>query len=208
MRVPWSRNRARAASVHFVKVQGDNARLNGKTRYWSFFASESKLVLGMIHGSMCPWDPWIWFESRLVWKTTLLVYLFNVLFTWCRSRIGLNPHPFLELWNKGYRTCTLFWEKKRSLWSHSPKELCLIGSNTLHLLCPIWGAVWQLGLLPFSRPWDLSPVRERLRGDSRESRSKALSFSLIPDKLSYKCLSVATRAVIDWPIALTISLVA
>lgn len=46
-------HRASAASIHFVKVQGDNARLNGRTQNWN--ASPLKENLGNVHWKpLCP----------------------------------------------------------------------------------------------------------------------------------------------------------
>ncbi len=61
--------------------------------------------------------------------------------------------------------------------------------------------------------WNLSTTvltasPNRPEGKIGASSRKTLSLSLIWDKVNHKCLSVATRAAIDRPIALAVSLVA
>ncbi len=44
MRILWRRRGTRAASTHFVKVRGDNARLNRRTRYWYDLPPKATLI--------------------------------------------------------------------------------------------------------------------------------------------------------------------
>ncbi len=136
MRIPWSRRGTRAASTHFVKERGDNARLNGRTRYWYALSPKANLRNFLWHGrmDMCPcglsWQtsPRIWSVAQFVSKLTF--------WTWAawRSRSELEdlkwdatPHPSLELWNKGCKTWFPCWSKVHISWPFSLTELSLLG---------------------------------------------------------------------------------
>ncbi len=55
MRIPWNRRGTRAASVHFLNVRGDNARLNGRTRYWYALPPKANLRNLLWHGRIDKW---------------------------------------------------------------------------------------------------------------------------------------------------------
>ncbi len=123
MRIPWSRRSTRAASTHFVKVRGDNARPNGRTRYW--YALPPKANLRNWHWDLS-WQtsPRIWSVTRFVSKLTF--------WTWAAWRIrseledpkwDATLHPSLELWNTGCKTRFPCWSEVHILWPLSLTEL-------------------------------------------------------------------------------------
>ncbi len=137
MRIPWSRRGTRAVSMHFVKVWDDNARPNGRTRYWYALPPKANLRNLLWHGRM---DMWKYASLRsivtnqsldLICGTICLkVNILNLSgmmesFRTRRSKIGRNPHPSLELWNTGCKTRFPCWSEVHILWPLSLTELSL-----------------------------------------------------------------------------------
>ncbi len=131
MRILWRCRGARAASRHFVKVQGDNARLNGRTRYWYALPPKANLRYFLWYGRM---DMWKYASLRSIVKnqSSDLICGMICLKAW-QSRSELEdlkwdatPHPFLELWNTGCKTRFSCWSEVNILWSFSLTELSLL----------------------------------------------------------------------------------
>ncbi len=143
MRIPLRQRGSRAASMHFVKVQGDNARPNGRTRYW--YALPPKVILRYF----------LWYERMDMWKYASLrsivtnqsldlicgticlkVNILNLscLTSWVNlshselkdRKWDATPHPSLELWNTGCKTRFPCWSEVHILWPLSLTELSLL----------------------------------------------------------------------------------
>ncbi len=116
MLMPWSCRGARAASTHFMKVLGENARLNRRIRYWYALPLKANLRYscveeGWICGSMRRSDPSsqtsppTWFETRPVWSWaswTWVAWLSSSINADLKSDIAL--HPSSERWSTDCRT--------------------------------------------------------------------------------------------------------
>ncbi len=134
MRIPWSRRGTRAASSHFVKVRGDNARPNGRTRCWYALPPKANLRNFLWHGRM---DMWKYASLRSIMTNQssdlicgTICLKVNILNLSCmtesfrtrRSKMGRNPHPFLELWNTVWK----YWSEVHILWPFSLTERSLL----------------------------------------------------------------------------------
>ncbi len=105
--MPWSLSGARAASMHLVKVRGERARPNGRTRYWNASPPKTNLRNFLWEGMMETWK-YASFRSivtnqssDLIWLTMIgIVSILNLnllreRFKCRRSKIGRNPPSFL-----------------------------------------------------------------------------------------------------------------
>ncbi len=168
MQIPWKRRGTRAASMHFVKVRGDNASPNGKTRYWYALPPKANLRNLLWHGRM---DMWMYASVRaivtnqssdLICGTICLKV--NILNWSCMSRSELEglkwdatPHPSLELWNTGCKTWFPCWSEVHILWPLSLTELSLLvplpepagGPPRWKTSPETWAGETQTVLIPF-----------------------------------------------------------
>ncbi len=130
MRITWSQRSTKAASMHFVRVQGDNARPNGRTWYLYALPPKANLRNFLWHGRM---DMWKYASLRsivtnqssdLICDTICLKV--NILKLSCMTenvKCDATLHPSLELWNTGCKTQFPCRSEVHILWPLSLTEL-------------------------------------------------------------------------------------
>ncbi len=140
MRIPWSRRGTRAASTHFVKVRGDNARPNRRTQYWFALPPKANLRNLLWHGMR---DMWKYASLRsivtnqssdLICGTICLKV--NILNLSCmtesfrprRSKRGRNPPSFFGTMKYQLQTQFPCLSEAHIIWSLSLTEDSLLVS--------------------------------------------------------------------------------
>ncbi len=162
--------------MHLVKVRGERARPNGRTRYWNVLLPKANLRNFLWEGMMETWK-YASFRSIVTNQSSYLIWLtmigiVNILnlnllrerFKCRRSKIGRNPpHPSWELWNTGCRNRTPCLAEEHVLWPLSPTESFLFHYQTLLQVhyspdhpIKLWGANRTAVCTPFyctQDPW-------------------------------------------------------
>ncbi len=147
MRLPWKRRGTRAASTHFVKVQGDNAMPNGRTRFWYALPPKANLRNLLWHGRM---NMWKYASLRsivtnqssdLICGTICLkVKIMNLIcktesFRTRSSKMGCNP---ILLWNYEIPSVNTFSLLEWGTYSMAPFSNRAFTSCSITRTC--WGA--------------------------------------------------------------------